>query len=229
MGKQLAQPLGPRQLHREVPTLTPLWELRIERLLGGGNGVAEGLEEQAEELFAAAAGDCGELRLEGQGSDDQLGAFLALALQCAAKHLSDGDAQERRRDVGPVVYILAQETAVPRGPALGTGEAHGVHVEEECRRAPLGRGLGVEDVRHPEGQLERLHAGRVLVQQKPQIRCRLMGGAQFKQHLTPRPNRARPSVRRVQRARRLGPGPAVPRCIGISPRAGGYASAPVRR
>src|SRR5262249_55662160 len=42
--------------------------------------------------------------------------------------------------------------------------------------------LGVEDVRLPEGQRERLHFGRVLVEQKAQIRGRDVGRGEGQEH-----------------------------------------------
>ena len=195
MAEQLAQALRGTQGDAEVPALTPLREVRIERRSFGHHRVAQWLEQPAQESVAAPARQDGDMRLERNRLRHQVRTLLALALEGAAEHTRDRDAQERRGDVGPVVDVLLQQAALAFGPSLAADEPDRVDVEQERRRAALSRGLGIEDVHSSQRQVERLRPSRVLVQQEPKVRRRALRRCHLEQHFI-RPRSPR-SIRHV--------------------------------
>ena len=90
-------------------------------------------------------------------------------------------AQERGGDVGPVVDVLACSTR----PTGATHESHGVDVQQQDRRAELGRRDGIEDVGPSERQIERLGARGVLVKEVAEVSCRPMRRRDFEDHRRP--------------------------------------------
>jgi hypothetical protein len=127
--------------------------------------VAEWGEQRAEERLAAAGREHGKPGYQRNGRVGQLRTLTALALERRAKHVSDGDAQERRPDVGPVVDVLLERATFTRRAATGAYERHGIDVEQKGDRRSRGRRFGIEYVRSPERLLEHLHTVRMLREQ----------------------------------------------------------------
>jgi hypothetical protein len=171
------------QLEVEVRALPPVGKVLVQGAPGGGDLVAERLEEPPEQLLAAAAGQSGDARGERQRRLGQRLAVPAAAVESAAEGLGDGDAEERRGDVGPIVDVLVEEGSAPRTPVAH--QADRVDVEEQCRGAALALRLGVEDVRLAEGKLEALRAIGVLVQQVAEIGGGSLMASDGQEHVVP--------------------------------------------
>jgi len=86
--------------------------------------------------------------------------------QGASQHLPDRNAQVRN-DVRPVVDVLLQRATLARG--TFPHQSDRVDIEHERRRAPLVRGLRVEDMRLAERRPERLNLGRMLMQEVAEV------------------------------------------------------------
>jgi len=149
------------------------------------DGVAQGLEQPAQQLRAVAAGYGRQRGLEWDRRLGQLGAVFAAAAQGRPEYVGDGDAEERRGDVRAVIDVLLQREPAPLLPASLAHQPDRIDVEEQGDRAALGGRLGVEDMRLPERRLERLQARGVLVQQVAEIGRRLMCGGDGELHGDP--------------------------------------------
>jgi hypothetical protein len=101
-------------------------------------------------------------------------------LQGRPEHLGDGDAQERRGDVGAVVDVLCEQEVLVG--VAAPDQPHGVHVEQQAGGAAVVADLGVVGVGGAEAQVERLELVRVLVEQVAQVARRAVGGGDRQQH-----------------------------------------------
>jgi hypothetical protein len=181
--EQLGEPLRSRERDREVAAVAPLGRQRgIERVRLGRHRPPERLEQPAQELVAAAAGQHRDARLERDRRRRDVGPVLRLPAERRPIHLRDGDAQERRGDVRAIVHVLREQPALALGPAPPAHEPHRIHVEHERRGAPFGRGLGIHHVRLPERELEALRPRGVLVQQVAEVRRRPVRRRDGEQH-----------------------------------------------
>ena len=162
-----------------VRPLAPVGELGVERVSIGADRVAEGLEDGPEKRRAAADRQDVEPGLQGDRRRGQVGPGRAAALERRAEDLGDGDAQERRRDVGPIVDVLVRRAL--RGP-LAADEADGVDVQHQGGLAAVGGGLRVEDVGTAEAQVVALEPIGVLVQEEAEVVGRRLRGRDRQQH-----------------------------------------------
>ena len=174
VGQQLRQRDRPPDRDREVRTLAPLEKLLIERVADGLDFVPERLEHRPQEPLAAPHRQHTQSGFERDRGRDQLRAVLAPALQGRPEHLGDGDAQERRGDVGAVVDVLCQEEVLV-GVAT-PDQSHGIHVEQQGGGAAVLADFGVVGVGGAEAQVERLELVRVFVQQVAEIARRAVCG-----------------------------------------------------
>ena len=176
VGQQVAQGTGGAQADREVRAHPPLRKLGVERMGLGRDRVAERLEEAAQHPLAAAAGERRQADVEGERLPHQLRARLAAPGAGGVEDPRDRHRQERRGDVRAVGDVLVERRS-------GTAhQPHGIDVEEKRYRAGALRRLGVEHVRLPEREVERLHPVRVLVEEEPQVGRRDVRGADREQH-----------------------------------------------
>lgn len=182
---ELAQGVSePKPALQDEPYVTgvaPLGELLVERQRFRPYEVpTERIEQPVHELRAAACGQHRYLDPQRAGPLRQLRAGRALARQRTAEDLAERDGEQRGGRVRAVVDVLG-ECGVRRSAAplalTAPHECDGVHLQQQRRRAALGRGLGVEHVGAAVGGGERLRLPRVLVQQKAQVSCRVRGGA----------------------------------------------------
>jgi len=183
--EQVAQARRGAQRERIVGALAPVRKKRVERMGRDVDGVAQGLEQPAQQPRAIATGHGRQRGLERDRRLGQLRAVFAAAAQGRAEHVGDGDAEERRGDVRAVVDVLLQREPAPLLPASFAHQSDWIDVEEQGGRAALGVRLGVEDVRLPERRLERLQARGVLVQQVAEIGRRTMRGGDGELHGDP--------------------------------------------
>src|SRR3954447_17986033 len=162
MREKLGEP--PRRAERdgEVPASAPLRVALVERMLDRADVVAERLEQPAEELLAPPRRQDRDPGLERDGPLRELRALLAAAAEGRTEHARDGDAQERRRHVGPVVHVLRESPALARRPVTAPDEPDRVDVEQQRRRATLRGRLRKEDVDVTEGQLEGMQSSGIL-------------------------------------------------------------------
>ena len=140
--------------------------------------VAERLEDGAEEALAAAHRQGIEAGFQRDGLRRQFGPVLAAPVEGGAEHLGDGHAQERRRDIGTVVDVGSEG----EGGGVAARQADGIDFQEQARRAALLGNLRVEDMGRAGGEVERLQAAGVLVQQIPQVGSGPVRGGQGEQH-----------------------------------------------
>jgi len=179
--QQLGQ--GRRLLERDrvVWALAPLGELLVQRMPHSVDHVPQRPEDALEELRPTTAREDGDRGPEGDRGRGQFGPLLAASLEGGAEHLGDSHAHKRRGDVRAVVDVLVEEPLVRR--PFAADHADGIHVQQERRRAPLGRRLRVEDVHLAETDLELLALGRVLVQQVPEVRRGSVSCCDGKKHV----------------------------------------------
>ena len=180
--EQVLQTALAGQLDREVRAFTPLGKILIQRMPRGIDRVAQRLEQTAEQDFAAATRHDAEPRGQRNGALGQLGALIAPARQSRSEYARDGDAHERRRDVGPIVDILLQKKPLARRAAAIANQADRIDVEQQRGGTPVRVDLRIEDVRLAEGQIERLASVRVFVQQIAQVAGRSVGCGNGQQH-----------------------------------------------
>jgi hypothetical protein len=88
VGEEIAQANLAAEADGEEAARRPLGVLLVERMGDDVDGVAERLEEAAEQSFAPAARDGGERGFEGQGGCGGLGAVSATATEGAAEDLA---------------------------------------------------------------------------------------------------------------------------------------------
>ena len=112
--------------------------------------------------------------------DGQFGQFrpiFASFPKSAAVNLRDGDAQERRRDIGPIVDVLIEGMHLPIA-----HQADRIDIEEQRGRAALGCRFGIIDMGLPERERKRLHLRRVLMEKKTQVGGGNVGGRKCQKH-----------------------------------------------
>ena len=108
---------------------------------GQPNLPAKGFEQPSDEALAASAGKNRDSDPKRQLAIDELGPIRAAPPEGRAQDLGDGDAQEGRRDPGPVVDVLVEGGTL--SPLPPSGEAHRVDVKHQDRGAAILGGLGV--------------------------------------------------------------------------------------
>ena len=144
-------------------------------------GPAERLEQPPHQLGAAAGGQRGHLdRAAAAAAPASSGRALHCPLQGAAEHAAQRDGEQRGGRVRAVVDVLRERGVGRAAPALALAapdQRDGVHLQQQRRRAALGVGLGVEDVRRAVRGGERLRLVGVLVQQEAQVGRGTLGGA----------------------------------------------------
>jgi hypothetical protein len=177
--QQVAQPALAGEPERVVAARAPLRETLVERVVDRLDDVAERLEQLARDLLAAHDRRDREARLERQRLVGEAGARVAAPAHRRRERAREGDAQERRGDVRPVVHVLVD----PPEADAAADQPDRVDVEQQRRRATLLRRLRVEDVRGAERQLAALHALRVLMEQEPEIGRGRAGEGDGQQHL----------------------------------------------
>lgn len=183
--KQVGQPHGPAEPHRQVAAVAPLGEPVVERDRRRGHAVPEGLEQRTQHRTTATGRQCGHLDLEGQRRGGQVRVPVAPARHGRAEHLAQRDAEQRRGRVRAVVHVPREREALPApavAPALAPHQAHGVDLDQQCGGAPVGPGLGEEDVGVAERERHRAHVVGVLVEQETQVGGRRVGGGDGQQH-----------------------------------------------
>ena len=136
-------------------------ELRVERMVLGLNGVAEGEEKLAQIVGGAAHHRKGDLQIE--GLLDEFGTVFAPGPQGVAEDAVHGHGEEAGSGVRTVVDVLFQ-------PLAGTPhQADGVDFQEHAEAAALGADFGVEDVDLAVGHRIGLDLVRVFVDQVAEI------------------------------------------------------------
>ena len=168
MGQQFRQRLAGRQGDVAVVAARAVPRLNVDF-------IAQWFEEFSY-VVRAPARKRRDLGSERQRLADQFRPVPATPAQGTAEHARDGDAQERRRDIRPVVDVVGRHRAAP------ADEGDGIDIEEQCRRAALFRRLRVEDMRLAERQFEGLDPGGILVQEISQIGGRVVRGGDRQQH-----------------------------------------------
>ena len=166
----------------DVATLPPRREGGIQRDRRGRDVVAEGLEEAMDHRLPARGWKHRDVRMQWDGGRRELGSVLAAAVHRGAVQLRDRHAQERRRHIRPIVHVLGEREPI------GCPAAHqrdGIDFEQQGGRAALFGGLRIEDMRLAEGQRDRPQVAGVLVQQVPEVGCRLMRGLDREKHGPP--------------------------------------------
>jgi hypothetical protein len=163
-----------------VRAVAPLGETLVERMARRFDGVPQRLEDFVQEALAAAHGEGVEACLQRDRGGHEVGAVLALAVERRAEHLGDGDAEERRRDVGPVVDVGSQREAL-----LAARQADGVDLQQQAGGAALLGGFGVEDVGRAESEVEGLEPVGALVEQVAEVGRRPVGGGDGQEHEQP--------------------------------------------
>src|SRR5207253_169544 len=144
--EQVREALGGAQRDREVTAFAPLRIRLVEWMLHGRDLVAERLEERTQESLAAPARQHRDPRLQGDRLLCELRPVLAAPAERRAEHASDGDTQERRCYVGPIVHVLLERAAFPGRPLPPTHEVYWVHFQHQRGCAALCGRLWVEDV-----------------------------------------------------------------------------------
>ena len=144
VGQQVGERTS-RAVSGELAAVAPVGELRVERDRRDLDAVAQRLEEPAHERLAAARGHGGSSATSGIG--DAASSRGPCTSRPRARTRHDRDAQERRRDVRPVVDVLGEREPLAAAPAAH--EPDRVDVEQQRGRAALVAGLRVEDVRRP--------------------------------------------------------------------------------
>src|SRR5690349_16050268 len=128
--------------------------------------IAERLEQRAEELFAAAARNRRESRLERQLGGREVRLPLASAGKCGVEPTRQHDREQRRCDVRPVVDVLVLRAAFA---AAASNHSDWINVEENGGGARFLTRLRVEDRRVAKRELPRVHMLGMLVQQESKI------------------------------------------------------------
>ena len=113
-------------------------------------GIAQRLQEAADQALACIAGECGKGGAERKGSRRQLGALFTASTQRGGEALRQGDRKKRRGDIRPVADILEQRVGA------STNEADGVYFEQEGGGCLRGSRLRVEHAGGAKGQLARV-------------------------------------------------------------------------
>jgi hypothetical protein len=162
--QQVGEPHGCPEADVEVAAVAPLRELFVKEQAVGFDLVAEGGEQPRDHVLAAAASQHGKGGLEGNGGGCRLGTLPTASGHGAAEDVGDGDAEQRRGDVRPVVHVLGKGAALSRRALLPPDQADGVDVQQQSGSAALVGGLGIEDVDLTEVQAEGLQPRRVLVE-----------------------------------------------------------------
>ena len=180
--EQIGQSALRRESQADVAARAPLRISGIQPDRLDVDPVPQRLEQSTDELRAALGGHDGDPGLQRDRRGRQLLMTLARPGHRGLEHRHQRHRHERRRDVGPVVHVLREGEA--RGAAASPHQTNGIDVDQQRDGAPLRRGLRIEDARPPERQRDRLLAVRVLVQQKAQVRRRLMRRRHREQHPT---------------------------------------------
>src|SRR6266568_1431227 len=165
--QQLTKATFAIQSNREISTRPPFWKCRVEWQFVRLHDIAERLEETTEERLAAATRQDGNPGLQRDRGVCQFRSFLGSSGHGGTEHLSNGDGQERRCDVRPVVDVLREWSCVLARTAAH--ETDRVDVKKQRRRASVGRRFWIKDDRASKALIERLNSGRILVKQITQI------------------------------------------------------------
>ncbi len=118
--------------------------------------VAEWLKQAAQEGFAAAARKHWNLRMQRERSRGQFRLAFATTAQGAPQHSRDRHAQERRRNVRPIVHILFKRSTLTGRPSSIANQANRINVKQQCRRATFSGCLRIEHVRFAKRKRERV-------------------------------------------------------------------------
>lgn len=183
--QELAEPPPGAQGHCEIPAGTPVGIQLVKRVLRGLHLVAQGLEQSAKERLASLAGQHRQPCLQRNVACRKLGTFLAGPGHGRGEDAGQGDAQEGRRDVGPIIDVLLEGAAFSRRTLATPHQPNRIDVQHQRRGAAPRRTFGIEDMRFAEGELELLRPIRVLVKQIPEISRRLDRGGQSEQQESP--------------------------------------------
>src|SRR5262245_15642754 len=178
MREEVAKPEHALEVDREVAAVAPLGERLVERVVDSVDVVAEWLEEPPQHTFAAGAGKRREMGAQRDRRLRELRPRLRPPGQRGREDAGDRDAEERRRDVRPVVHVLVEARELH----AAADEPDRVDVEQQRSRAALVACLGIEDVRLTKGQRERLQTLRALMQQVAQVCGRTVGCRDRQQH-----------------------------------------------
>ena len=195
VGQQVPQPHHPLEAHTEAGTGSPLGEAHIQRAFLDFNGVAQRLEQPANEVGSLPGREGGQLGLQWDRLLRQLGPVPAVAGQRAVEYRGNRQAEVGRSDVGAVVHVVMEPPGSIGRTGIGAHQFHRVDLQQEGGGAAVCVCHGIEDVSPPEGQRERLESPGVLVQQISQVRGRAMCGGNGEQHI---PNGTTPPHRRTR-------------------------------
>jgi len=198
--QQVAQPACRAERNGEQPARTEGRHALVEFVTDCFDRVAERLEQRSEERFAASAGHSRESCFQRQLRRREFGFPLAPTAQRGVEPTRKHDREQRRCDVRPVVDVLALSTALA---TTATHHSDRVDIEEDGRRARFLARLRVEDRRLAERELPRVYMLGMLVQQKSEIGCRLMGRSNGQEHVPCRRDSDSPVYRAVRAPRRL--------------------------
>jgi hypothetical protein len=156
--------------------------LHVRGIDHGEPSAGEPLPGAADQVLAPPAREARDGRLQRDGPIDEVRPHLARARDGAPKHPRERDAEEGRCGIGSVVDVGLERLPVTGAVAPPARQSDGVHLDEQGRGATIVSGLLVEDVNTTEPEVVGLRTRGVLVQKKPQVRCRLVGGRDGQQH-----------------------------------------------
>jgi hypothetical protein len=165
--QQLAKATFAIQSDREISARSPFWKCRVEWQLVRLHYIAQWLEETTEERLAAATRQDGNPGLQRDRGVRQVWSFLRSSGHGGAEDMSNGDGQERRCDVRPVVDVLREWSRVFTRSAAH--EADRVDIKKQRRCTSVGRRFWIKDDCASKALIERLNSGRILVKQITQI------------------------------------------------------------
>ena len=138
-----------------------------------------GSNSSAYEFLAAAYRQRRDDGLQRNGAVGEFLPRVAYAGHRGPKCFVQGHREEGRRRIRSVVHILVEQAL---GAALSAHQTDRVNVEEQrCFAARL-TGLRIEYPGLAEAQLDRVQPVGMLVQQKAEVGCRLMGARDGQKH-----------------------------------------------
>src|SRR5262249_35638876 len=139
--ERLAQRLLGRKPNAEVSARTPFREVVVERDRLSRHLVAQWLGDPAEESLSTSTRQGQESDVERDRRFHQFRTVLALTLERTPQRSRNRDAEERRRDVRPIVHVAREEPSLSLRSRATTNELYSVDVEQDRRGATIFAGL----------------------------------------------------------------------------------------
>ena len=168
MVEQVRQPDGAGEGKIHIVAHAPFWKAIIQTVLRIGDGIAQRLEDLFELFRLTAAGQIGQMHLQGQGPLGKLRPLPAGSAHGRAVDPGQSCAQEGGGGIGAIVDIVEQTAAARFAP----GQVDGIQVQQQGCGAFAALRPGIENIDPSKAHFEHLRPRRVLVQQIAQIRCR---------------------------------------------------------